>query len=54
MLVFVEGHSIGTVLVMIDAVFSLLAEFEVLAESPLDHLFAPCGHTGDVTVCIYY
>lgn len=52
-LVLVEGHSVGTVLVMIDAVFSLLAKLEVLAECPLHHdLLAACADTGDVTLCI--
>lgn len=54
-LVLVEGHSIGTVLIMIDAVFSLLAKLEVLAECPLHHhLLASRADTGDVTLCIYY
>ncbi len=55
-LVLVEGHSIGAVLVMIDAVFPLLAKFEVLAECPLHHhvLTVSCADPGDVTLCIYY
>lgn len=52
----VEGHSIRGVLVMIDAVFALLAKFEVLAECPLHHhiLAVACADTGNVTLCIYY
>lgn len=55
-LVLVEGHSIGAVLVMIDTVFPLLAKFEVLAECPLHHhvLAVSCADTGDVTLCIHY
>lgn len=55
-LVLVEGHGIGAVLVMIDAVFPLLAELEVLVECSLHHhvLAAACVDTGDVTLCIYY
>lgn len=55
-LVLVEGHSIGAVLVMIDTVFPLLAKFEVLADSSLHHhvLAVTCADTGDITLCIYY
>lgn len=54
-LVLVEGHGIGAVLVMIDTVFPLLAELEVLAECSLHHhVLAACVDTGDVTLRIYY
>lgn len=55
-LVLVEGHGIGAVLVMIDAVFPLLAKLEELAECPLHHhvLAVARADTGDVTLCIYY
>lgn len=55
-LMLVEGHSVRGVLVMIDAVFPLLAKFEVLAECPLHHhiLTVACADTGNVTLCIYY
>lgn len=55
-LVLVEGHSVGAVLVMINAVFPLLAKFEVLAECSLHHhvLAVTSADTGDVTLCIYY
>lgn len=55
-LVLVEGHSIGAVLVMIDTVFPLLAKFEVLADSSFHHhvLAVTCADTGNITLCIYY
>lgn len=55
-LVFVEGHSVGSVLINVDTVFPLLAKFEVLADTPLHHhiLAATCADTGDVTLRINY
>lgn len=55
-LMLVESHSVGTVLVMIDTVLPLLAKPKVLAECPLHHhvLAVACADTGDVTLCIHY
>lgn len=55
-LVLVEGHCIGAVLVVIDAVFPLLSKLEVLAQCRLHHhvLAAACADTGNVTLCIHY
>lgn len=55
MLVLVEGHGVRAVLVMIDAVFPLLAKFEVLADRPLHHhvLAVARADARDVTLCIY-
>lgn len=54
MLVLVEGQGIGAVLVMIDAIFALLAQLEVLTESPLHHdLLASRADTGYVPLCIH-
>lgn len=55
-LVLVEGHGIGAVLVMIDTILALLAELEVLAEGALHHhvFAAACADTGDVPLRIYY
>lgn len=55
MLVFVKGHGVGAVLVVVDAIFPFLAELEELAERPLHHdvFAATCADAGDVTLCIY-
>lgn len=55
MLVFVEGHGIRGVLVNVDAVFPLLAKFEVLADCPLHHhvLAVASADTGDVALCVH-
>lgn len=55
-LVLVESQGVGAVLVVIDAVLSLLAELEELADGPLHHhlLAAARADTGDITLCVHY
>lgn len=49
----VEGQGISTVLVMVDTVLALLAQFEVLAGTLHHHIFAAArAETGDVTLSI--
>lgn len=55
-LVLVEGHRVGAVLVVIDAVLPLLANFEELADGALHHhvLAVARADTSDVTLCVHY
>lgn len=54
-LVLVEGHRVGAVLVVIDAVLSLLANFEELADGALHHhvLAVARADASDVTLCVH-
>lgn len=55
-LVLVEGHRVGAVLVVIDAVLPLLAKFEELADGAFHHhvLAVARADTSDVTLCVHY
>lgn len=54
-LVLVERQHVGAVLVVVDAVFPLLAEFEVLAESSLHHhVLTARADSSDVPLCVHH